>query len=138
MPHNTDRSPPWRTLAAWAMALAAGGGPALCPAAEEDALRVWAVIAAPAIRQSGLADLVNAGLGRQPGITLVERDRLDAVLKELTLAQMLGATGTGRRAAGRILQADALVLLAEAGDGGQIEVVISTTAQLNSCIFRNT
>ncbi|HET6430145.1 MAG TPA: hypothetical protein VFJ30_17145, partial [Phycisphaerae bacterium] len=128
MPHNTDRSRHWRTLAAWAMALAAGGGSALCPAAEEDALGRWAVIAAPALRQSGLADLVNAGLGRQPGITLVERDRLDAVFKEVTLAQMLGATGAGRRAeAGRILQADALVLLAEAGDGGQIEMVISDT-----------
>ncbi|MHC4716360.1 MAG: hypothetical protein ACYS5V_05270, partial [Planctomycetota bacterium] len=99
-----------------------------CAGADRDALKTWAVITTPAIRRSGLADLVNAELGRQRRITLVQRDRLDAVLKEVALAQMLGSADTARRAAaGRVLRADALVLLAQAADGRQIRMVISDT-----------
>ncbi len=82
--------------------------------AEAPALNRWAILATPQVQESGLADLLTAELGKEPGLTLVERDQIAAALKELTLDQALGAEATGQRLKlGKLLKADALLFLAE-------------------------
>ncbi len=54
----------------------------------------WAILATPQVQESGLADLLTAELGKEPGLTLVERDQFAAALTELTLDQALGAEAT--------------------------------------------
>ncbi len=91
-------------------------------------LKTWAVISSAKIQKAGLADLLTAALAREKGIKLVERDRLRLVAKELTLSKMLGSSGLARRAgAGRILKADALILLTDETKDGKnfVRLVIS-------------
>ncbi len=73
----------------------------------------WAVLATPKVQELGLADLLAVELGKEPGLTLGERDQIAAALKELTLNQALGAEAAGQRLKiGKLLKADALILLA--------------------------
>ncbi|TVS16323.1 MAG: hypothetical protein EA424_14355, partial [Planctomycetaceae bacterium] len=76
----------------------------------------WAIVAATELQESGLGDLLTARLSRhepdEPEIELVERDRLDAALRELELAACLGPQdGPQRMRLGQLLRADVLVLL---------------------------
>jgi hypothetical protein len=81
----------------------------------------WAILATPQVQESGLPDLLTVKLGAEPGLTLVERDEIAAVLKELTVDQAVGALdqalapdAAGQRLKlGKLLKADALILLAE-------------------------
>ena len=74
----------------------------------------WAILATPAVQASGLPELLTAALSGTPGLTLVERDQVATVLKELRLDRALGADATGERLKlGELLKADALLILAE-------------------------
>lgn len=57
----------------------------------------WAIIASRDVQKSGLADLLTVELSKVDGVELVERERLDAAMKELELAAMFGAKGAGKR-----------------------------------------
>lgn len=79
----------------------------------ETAPRRWAIFAGPAVRESGLADLLTARLSERKDLKLVERDRLDLALRELKLSACLAPEAAGERLRlGRILKADRLLLLA--------------------------
>lgn len=106
-PHAVNRS--LRTLSATVTLLACLVSHAA--AAEESIYKRWAVIASEQVRQSGLADLLFAELSRKERIELVERERLDAMVKELELSTLSGSAATGRLKLGQLLQADALLLL---------------------------
>src|SRR5437870_2540753 len=54
--------------------------------AASPALRRWAILAAPEVREAGISDLLAARLSERK-FELVERDQLEAVLKELKLSQ---------------------------------------------------
>jgi len=79
--------------------------------AEDSVYKRWTIVASGQLRQSGLADLLFAELSREEGIELVERERLDATVKELELSTLSGSATTGRLKLGQLLQTDALVLL---------------------------
>jgi hypothetical protein len=90
----------------------------------------WAVLSSKKVEESGLADLVTVGLARDPSMKLVDRDRLREAAKELAFGTMLGAEGSGQRQAlGRVLKADALVVLGDETVDGQslVRLVISDT-----------
>ena len=102
------------------------------PAAADDALRRWAIVAADEVRQSGLADLLIAEATKLPAIELVERDELDRVANELAISSLVAPDGVaGRAKAGRLLRADALLLLSPAaGDpAGTLRLVICECRQ---------
>lgn len=99
-------------------------------AAEADALRRWAVLAAPEVREAGVSDLLTAKLSQRE-FELVERDQLDAVLKEVKLSQLLGSQTSERLSLGARLRADVLVLLSvvEVDQSRLLKVVISECRQ---------
>ena len=78
---------------------------------ENHTYKRWGIIVAGELQQTGLADLVLAELSKEKGIELVERQQLDAALKELKLSAMLGSDAAGRLKLGRMLNADALVFM---------------------------
>jgi hypothetical protein len=71
----------------------------------------WAILPGSDLQPSGVLDLLMAKLSAEPGIELVERERIDAALRELGLNQALSDDLRGRLQLGRILGADALVIL---------------------------
>jgi hypothetical protein len=74
----------------------------------------WAILAAPELEKEGLADALTAVLSSSSALQLVERGEIQKVAKELTLSTLLGGSGAQERLKlGRLLKADALVLLAE-------------------------
>jgi WD40 repeat protein/tetratricopeptide (TPR) repeat protein len=82
--------------------------------ASRPANRRWAIIATPAVQRWGLSDLLTTSLSESPGIVLVEREQIDAALKELAFGEALDAEGVSARLKlGRLLAADALVFLRE-------------------------
>ncbi len=87
--------------------------PAGAFAAEPDSgLSRWAIIASPDARADGMDDLLTAAMSEQEGLYLLERDRLEALLDEASLQQVLGGDDVaGRLRVGRLLRADALILL---------------------------
>ena len=121
-------TPVVRMLVTWAIACALLSA----PAAADDALRRWAIVAADEVRQSGLADLLIAEATKLPAIELVERDELDRVANELAIGSLVAPDGVaGRAKAGRLLRADALLLLSPAaGDpAGTLRLVICECRQ---------
>src|SRR5436309_183995 len=77
----------------------------------------WAIISSPAIRRLGLADVVLTELSKLPDAKLVERDQIDAAIKELTLAESAGAEGVAARLKlGKLLSADVLIFLRDRQD----------------------
>lgn len=91
-------------------------------------LKTWAVISSDKLGKSGLTDLLSAGLSREKGITLVDRRQLKLVTKELELKKMFGPAGIAQRVGtGKILKADALVLLTDEIRSGKnfVKIVIS-------------
>ncbi len=74
----------------------------------------WAILTTQSIQESGLADLLTVELGKEPELTLVERDQLTAVTMEMALDHALGADAAGERLKlGTLLKADALLLPSE-------------------------
>jgi len=83
-------------------------------------LRTWAVLLSDDLRTPALEDQVLAALGDEAGITLVNRERLDLLARELALEELGNALATARRVtAGRILRADALVVLSRDPTAGK-------------------
>ena len=102
------------------------------PAASQPvtALRTWAVLASDELRKSGLEDQILAGLGTDRTITLVDREHLALVAKELALSGLLEAHDAGsRRKAGAAIRADALAILHLESAGGEsfVRLVICET-----------
>ena len=83
-----------------------------CPAlGQTSKMNRWAVLSSPAIRDTGLSELVTTELGGA-GLELVERDLIEQVTRELTFAQVLGSAGGPERLRlGRLLRADVLLIL---------------------------
>ena len=80
-------------------------------ATQDQGYKRWAILACPELQSSGVADLLAAQLSAEPGMELVERQRIDVALKELGLSQSLGDDVRGRMQLGLILKADGLVIL---------------------------
>ncbi len=79
--------------------------------ANEQALKRWAILAAPAVRELGVSDLLMAQL-ETAKVELVEREQLDAVTREIELTTLFGAEGAAQRLdVGQRLKADALILM---------------------------
>ena len=114
----------WRTIAMTALVLlpvvAQGAETGEPSGGASSVLRTWAVLSSPDLRSSGLEDQVIAGLSRDQATMLVDREHLDLVAKELSLGGMLKSSGTGlRQQAGKIVKADALVLLSRETAAGK-------------------
>jgi hypothetical protein len=104
--------------------------PAEIPAAPavKPALRRWAVICSQEAQQAGLNDLATAELSKVKDLELVERERLDAVTKELQLASALESQAVAARLRiGRLLKADALLLcnVEEIGKAQVLRIVVA-------------
>lgn len=111
--------------------LAAGAAIGTAPARAAEPLKRWALLASPEIEKTGLPDLLTADLSKQPGIELVERQQIAAVVKELTLSNVVGAGAVSDRLKlGRLLKADALVILLtrRADDQDFVSLVIADCA----------
>lgn len=75
--------------------------------------------------------LLEAMLGAEPGMSLVERGAIDAVLDEQALQAVFGPQGVGERVKiGAVFKADVLVLVRPAKDALEpvLEVVVGETA----------
>jgi hypothetical protein len=110
--------------------LAAATSPALA-ADTANPWRRWAVVCSQEPRENGLGDLLTVELGKAAGIELVERERLAAVESELEISALLGSAAGGRLQLGRMLRADALVLISRGGKGADepYRLVIAECAQ---------
>jgi hypothetical protein len=94
------------------------------------ALDTWAVLSSTKAETSNLADLVTVALSQDTTLRLVERRRILEVAKELALSTLLGSEGAGERnRLGRLLKADALVILGEETLDGKecVRLVIADT-----------
>jgi hypothetical protein len=88
----------------------------------------WAVICSGDAEQAGLGDLVTTGLSKAKDMELVDREQLQAVLKELQLASVMESQAAASRLKmGQLLKADALLLLSlETRDKARVlKVVVS-------------
>lgn len=97
-----------------------------------EGLSRWAIVASPEVQKSGLADVVWAEASTLDRLEFVERSELDRVAKELELESLAGADGVAQRInAGRVLQADVLVLLktVSKSESNPLRVVICDTRQ---------
>lgn len=105
------------------------------------ALRRWAILSSPKVRETGLADLLTAALSQRPSFELVEREQLAAATREQELDHLLGSKVGQRLQLGQVLRADALIILKEASEEpGLVRVVISecrTGARLGAFLVRN-
>ncbi len=81
--------------------------------------QTFAVVASGSLRRSGASDLVEAAVAKLPGVRIVEWEHLDAAVNELSASQLLGPDSVDNRLKlGRLVKADALVILAEDDRGG--------------------
>jgi len=81
---------------------------------DQSVLRRWAIVATNEVQTTGLSDLFAAEFSELQGIELVERDQIDLATGELELSACVHATASAERLKlGRILKADALVLLSK-------------------------
>ncbi len=107
----------------------------------EVAFQRWAIIATQPVTNDGLTDLLTAQLSKDATIQLVERDRLNEVTRELQLSTLLEAASEHRLQLGKMIGADALLLLTveERQDKPVLRVVVSDCrygARLRSGYFR--
>ena len=97
-------------------------GPAA--AADGQAYQRLAILSSSSLQQTGIADLVASKL-QQSGIRLVERDQLQKILQEQSLAMALGAADAPRRTKmGRLANAEALVLRYEEGTANNRRIAV--------------
>jgi hypothetical protein len=72
----------------------------------------WAIISSADVKESGIPDLLTAQLSSDAGIELLEREDLEVATRELELsASTTSAASAKRLQLGRLLKADALLLL---------------------------
>ena len=84
------------------------------------ALRTWAILCTKPLQTSGLEDLLTISLARDKTMRLVDRKHLDLVAREIALGSMFAGAAVGRRRKlGRILKADAMLLLSLKAGAGQ-------------------
>ena len=90
----------------------------------------WAVLASEALKADGTADLITAAMS-QAGYQLVERDQLSAVTNEQQLLAVAANGAANRVQLGKLLQADALLLLSteKAGEKTVVKLTIADTRQ---------
>ncbi|MEO8164829.1 MAG: CsgG/HfaB family protein, partial [Betaproteobacteria bacterium] len=74
-------------------------------------LSQWAIIATGDPETRGVADLLTAELSNRPDIRLVERERIDSVLRDLNLSVSGLADQSKAIQLGKLLTADAMVLI---------------------------
>lgn len=78
---------------------------------DEQALGRWAVLASPDVRESGVSDLLMAQLTAAK-LSLVEREQLDVVIREIELSKLFNAAAAAQRLqVGQLAKADALILM---------------------------
>ena len=83
-----------------------------CDAADSTPFRRWAVVGDSTTRESGISDLVTSEMAQWEKVELVEREELQRVTQELELSQLHSAAqSAGRLQLGKLVKADALVLL---------------------------
>ena len=88
---------------------------ALPQAAMANGFRRLAVVSGGEAKRLGIGELLTVALARQKEVELVERDRLDTVLRELKLAEGLAQAGPSQRLRlGEMVSADALILISVA------------------------
>jgi hypothetical protein len=120
-------------LAFWALAPgAAVAQGASAPAGGQSphgaAYERWAVLSSTAVEETGLGDLLSAELSTRDGLDMVERDQLELATAELEIDALFGSGAAGERLkAGRLLGADALILLSleEREEKRYVKLVIS-------------
>lgn len=78
----------------------------------------WALLASEELRASAFADILAVCLADLPGLQWVERERLAEVADELVVSAVGGADGAeSRLKLGKLLRADALLIVRVEGDG---------------------
>ncbi len=80
--------------------------------ANTQALKRWAILASPEISKTGLPDLLMLELQKIPGIEFVEREHIDAVLREYELKNAFGDRKE-RLELFKLIGADALIILSK-------------------------
>jgi len=84
----------------------------------EPVYRRWAILATPAVEETGFVDLLTARLSEQEDLELIERQDLQRITAELELAAALAPQAAAQRLElGRLVGADGLLLLS-LGAGG--------------------
>ena len=114
----------WRVIALGLLVLApVRAGAEETPQAkdtEDVSLRTWAVLSSN-VPDAALSDLANAELAGTDGIQLVEREKLESITDERIRGLLLSADIAERPKLGKMLKADALVLLStESREGAPI------------------
>ena len=114
----------WRVIALGVLAIAPlyarAGEPSEAKGAEDVSLRTWAVLSSN-VPDAALSDLANAELAGIDGIQLVEREKLESITDERIRGLLLSADIAERPKLGKMLKADALVLLStESREGAPI------------------
>ncbi|NQT85746.1 hypothetical protein HQ560_03220, partial [bacterium] len=112
-----------RHVLAVALALACSG-----MGAETAPHRRWAIVTSAHGGDRALVDLLTARLSESGDMELLERAAIDVVMKELELSSLFAAKGAaGRLKLGRLLKADALLILGRENLGGKavVRAVIS-------------
>lgn len=121
-----------RVAAALCLLLLWPGGAGAQEAVRPVPLTTWAAIVAEDLRSSPVADLVSFGLATDSGLTLVDREHLDLLAKELSLWGLTDPSATSERIkAGRLLKADVLVILGRQSADGK-EFVRMTICECRS------
>lgn len=106
---------------------------ASAPAVTGQLYHRWAIVSDEPLAKSPVGDLLTAELSNVQGIELVERDQIDAALKELKLSQSLADDVRSRLQLGRILKTDALVILSTlAGQPATSLPAVTPTTQPSS------
>jgi hypothetical protein len=92
--------------------------------------RRLAVLPAQGLARSGLSDLLTLELSNLSGVSLVEREQLAAITEEQRLSAMAGSDAAGRVALGKLLKADALIIVSNEriGNIDYIRLVVADTA----------
>jgi hypothetical protein len=98
------------------------------PSTVASGYRRWAALVAEPLKSNGTADLLGVELS-QAGFELVERDQLEAITAEQQLQAFAATEGPHRVQLGKLLKADALLLLSTRKDGEKtfVRLIISDT-----------
>ena len=105
--------------------------PSVHPSTQPVAYRRWAVLPTRKLATSGVADLLMDEVGHSAGgVQFVEREQLAAITEEQRLSAMLGADAAQRVALGKLLKADALIMLTDdrAGEKDFVRLVVADTS----------
>jgi hypothetical protein len=93
----TRRSNGWGLVKQFAVVCSLLCVPSNPARADEPVYRRWAIVATPAVQQTGLPDLLTAELSQLRHIELVERDQIVEATRELEIDAVLGSDSTTGR-----------------------------------------